>query len=576
MTSFNWKIAGKAGEGIMIISKIFARVCQRVGFQVFNYYEYPSLIKGGHQTGQVYASEINASCHKRDLDILLVLNEESIKIHQQEINENTIIIGEFAFKENSLDSYQGIKAKFLNFPLKKLALEHTGNKISVNAVAAGISLCFLGIDFLKKDLKEIIKAEFKDKKQQVINNVTKAFQVGFNYAAQNKSKVITPAVLKKKNKTLLLTGNEAVGMGAVAAGLQYYAAYPMTPASALLHFLADQQKNYPLVVKHTEDEIAAINQVIGASFAGVRAMTGSSGGGFALMVEALSLSGVAEIPVVILEAQRPGPGTGLPTWTSQADLQFILRAGHGEFLRVVFTPATVAEHFELTIKAFYLAEKYQIPVLILSDKYILESHQTMPIPKKEYQNERQSLIDGQELNAKEEYLRYRQTKTGISKRSVPGQANALQLTNSYEHDNFGFATEDTKMVEQQIKKRMKKLQGLRKELPLPVLIGQAKAEFTFVSWGSSTNVLQEAVLRSKKLNAIHLPCLWPFPKKEFLKLARKAKKLIMIEGNVTGQAEQLIRQETDIKFDDNLRRYDGRPFCWEEIVDYVVEKSKKN
>jgi 2-oxoglutarate ferredoxin oxidoreductase subunit alpha len=249
----------------------------------------------------------------------------------------------------------------------------------------------------------------------------------------------------------------------------------------------------------------------------------------------------------------------------------VLTAGHGNFPRVVLAPGTIQEHFDLARQAVYLAEKYQLPVIILSDKYILESHQTMLAPEKKYKNQRQSMVEAKDLPADESYLRYLDTKDGISRRSIPGQEFGLHLANSYEHDQWGFATEEAEVITQAVDKRTRKMKSILSELPQPTLIGPKKAEVTLVSWGSTTNVLIELarVAQPGSVNVIHLPCLYPFPVTAFGKLAKQAKKLVMVEGNANGQAENWIRQCTGIQMDDHLRRYDGRPFYVEDLLKYL-------
>lgn len=573
--SFNIKITGKAGEGVMIGTRLLAKLLRRLGLEVFTYYEYPSLIKGGYQTGQIYAANDVASCQKRLLDILILFDSDTILLHQAEIDEHTIVISEFTGNDSSFNEFQSIKAQFINCPLQKISLKATGAKISVNVVANGVASYLAGLEIDKVDLRQTVIQEFADKTKVVQQNAVNAFLSGFDFA--KKISLIKPRFSKKAQDTILLTGNEAIGLGAIAGGLQYYSAYPMTPASGLMHFLAQQQNNFPLIVKHVEDEIAAVNQAIGASYTGVKAMTGSAGGGFALMVESLSMVGVAEVPLVILVAQRGAPGSGLPTWTSQADLQFVLRAGHGDFQRIVLTPGSVAEHFEAGKQALYLAEKYQVPVIILSDKYILESYQTIPKPAEEYKIKCESLA--KKLSIDGSYLRYKITNNGISPRSVPGQDNGLAITNSYEHDEFGFATEEIKPVIAQVKKRQRKEAGILAEIPKPVLFGPKKAKYTFVGWGSTANVFKQLVFNleknepgQKRVNAIHLPCVWPFPSNEFIDLANKANNLVMVEGNSTAQAAQLIRQETGIEIVEHILRFDGRPFYIEDLLEWLNER----
>lgn len=565
--TLNWKIAGKAGEGVMVISKMMAKIYKRHGLNSFNYLEYPSLIKGGHQTGQVFASDGQAWCHQRELDILVTLDINGFKEHEAEITPETLIIYNADAGEIKKEDYAHLTKNIIEIPFRSLSKEKTGSFNAANIAVVGASTHFLNLDH--EIVKKIIADEFADKSEKIVQNDLLAFEAGLA-AAQKLGKPIKKPLKKTADEQILLTGNEAVGLGAIASGVQFYSAYPMTPATGLLHYLASQQEKYPLVVKHAEDEIGAINHALGASFAGVRAMTGSSGGGLALMTESISLASIAEIPLVILEAQRKGPATGLPTWTEQADLSFILTAGHGDTQRVVLTPGTVAEHFELTKKAFYLAEKYQLPVFILSDKFILESHQTIAKPDLKHENLPQSMIESAPEDRS--YRRYRVTEDGISPRSIPGQEYGLQLTNSYEHDEFGFATEEIEPTVAQVEKRARKMSGLMDEMPRPYLIGPQDADVTFVSWGSTINVISQLIYsqsldNKQTVNAIHLPAVWPFPKAEFNKLAQKSKQLVMVEGNYSGQGERLINQETEVVFADRIHRYDGRPFY---VVDLQV------
>ncbi len=565
-TSFNWKIAGQAGEGVMVAGKLLAKAMKRHGWHAFNYLEYPSLIRGSHQTAQVYASLEKIHCQRRYLDLLINLNQDGFTIHKDEITENTVIVYNADAGELDLTKYPWVnKDKLYSIPLYKTAKECCQSQMVTNILTLGLSTYILGID--KDIFLQLIKDEFMDKGEEIVKKDVDAFLKGYELGSSYNVIRINEQVEKKQDDMLLLNGNEAVGMGAIAGGLQYYAAYPMTPATGLLHYLAAHQKEFGLVVKHTEDEIGAVNQAIGASVAGARAMVGTSGGGFALMVEGLAFAGVGEIPLVIHEAQRTGPASGLPTWTAQGDLQFVLHAGHGDFLRVVLTPGTVAQHFEYAKLALVLAEKYQIPVFILSDKYILESHQTFKKVDATHTNQRYSMYKDEELPEDDSYRRYKITDDGISIRAVPGQAHGLGLTNSYEHDEWGYATEEADMVNKQVAKRQRKLAGLMKDIPHIEKIGPEDAPVTFVGWGSTNNVLLDTVKEAQgKANALLITCMMPFRTDEFIELTKNSQKLIMVEGNASGQAEAFITGKTGVKFDDHVRRYDGRPFYVEDLL----------
>lgn len=578
LEQLNWKISAKAGEGVMSSAKLFAKACKRQGLAVFNYYEYPSLIKGGLQSGQVRAALLGATCQRRHLDLLIVFHEKFINDHLSELNENSLVI----VNANNFDpsKYPELKSQVVAVNLTKIARDQGANPLAANIAALGLSARVFAMDL--QIMGRVVVEEFAKNKEAATKNLLvlkAAFELTDELIKQGKltdrGNLITTGV----DEQLLVTGSEAIGLGALAAGLQFYSAYPMTPATGLLHFLAAEQNNYPIVVKHAEDEIAAINHALGASFAGVRAMTGSSGGGFALMVESLSFAGVAEIPLVVLEAVRQGPATGLPTWTSQGDLNFILGAGHGDFLRVVLTPGSVEEHFVLGKLAVELAEKYQLPVLIMSDKYILESHQTMPKMILTASNQRFAMLNDGRLGESGlndgEYLRYKVSADGVSPRSIPGQGNAVQLTNSYEHDQYGFATEDAVETKQAVDKRAAKLLALQKELPKPLYFGATDPEQILISFGSTINVLREVLLdpAASRTGVIHLPCVYPFPTVELeAMLADKKAELFVVEGDATGQLAGLIKRETKLKDLRMILRYDGRPFYSEDLIEFLQTK----
>jgi len=578
----NWKIAGKAGDGVMLAAKFFAKICQHHGLKVFNYYEYPSLIKGGHQTGQVYAASEGAHCQRRHLDLLLLFHQKFLDFHLDALDENSVVL----INAKSFDNTQfpQLKAKVITIPFSQLAKQEVGDALTANMMMIAASAKFFDFDIDK--LIELVKKEFADDKR-IIDKNQKAIDLACNELEKSVKDVQldcsnkTLEVAASANKDILLTGNEAVGLGAVAAGVQFFSAYPMTPATGLLHYLASQQANYPLVVKHSEDEIGAINQALGASFAGVRAMTGTSGGGYALMVEATSLAGVTELPLVILEAMRPGPATGLPTWSSQADLNFIIHAGHGDFSKVVFTPGSVLEHYELSKLAFYIAEKYQLPVFILSDKYILESQQSMPQPDLSIEIERFSLLNADDSSV-EKYLRYQDTKNGISPRSIPGLDKEVYLANSYEHDQEGFATEESMVAKKAMDKRLRKVETMLAELPKPQVFGAPvkEADKILISFGSTINVLQELLnlLADEKLSKpaiIHLPCVTPFLTKDFeqlfdwQKINEGKQEVYTIEGTATAQFAQLLKANSQLKNIKSILRYDGRPFYAEDLLKWL-------
>lgn len=372
---------------------------------------------------------------------------------------------------------------------------------------------------------------------------------------------------------MFISGNEAIGLGAIRAGMKIFVAYPMSPATSLLHFLADMQKYFDIVVLQPESEIAAINMVIGSWFAGARAMTATSGGGFSLMVEALGQAGITETPVVIVLVQRQGPSTGLPTHTAQGDLRFVLHASQGEFPRVVIAPGDIEEAFYLTVEAFNIAEKYQLPVIILSDKYLAESYASIPpFDLDKAKVERGDLITDY---FEGDYKRYKITPNGISPIALPGTKNAIIKANTLEHDEYGFSTEDPEIVTKMIEKRFRKLISLSNELRSKGLwykVHSDDGEITIISWGSTKGPILEAMKLlekdSIKAKFIQLVFLSPFPKDELKKLISETK-VVTIENNMTGQLASLLREHLLISPDYQILKYDGNPFYPEEIYEKV-------
>lgn len=574
----NWKIAGLAGGGIAVTGTLFAKLCMRSGMQVFSYGEYPSLIRGGHNTIQITADFEQVSCQARELTLLVALNADGINLHLSELTKDSLVLVDKTQTKLDWENTK-ISGTVIDLPMYSISVEVTGGGLAANMVALGASAYLLGLDISL--LHTLISESFSKKGEKVVTNNERAADAGYKYVSDKTvgaDPCIRPCDPKNQNQ-IYVTGSEAIGLGALAGGLGFYAAYPMTPASSLLGFLADQQQDYPIVVKHAEDEIGAINQAIGASFAGVRSMVGTSGGGFALMCEAASLAAITEIPLVVMEGMRPGPATGLPTWTGQADLQFVLNAGHGEFGKVVLALGDMEDSFKLTRLAFMIAEQWQTQVYLLSDKYLLESAASVPKFNTVFKNNRYNMVSS-DLPIDNSYKRYMITDSGYSPRSIPGQPHGLQLSNSYEHDEHGFATEDSDMAVSMIDKRLRKLDNVLSVLPKPTILGPSSADITFVTWGSTKLTMQEALRQINKggkniANAIHLTTLAPFPSDAFMALAKSTSRLVMVEGNATRQCERLIRENTGLEFSERLNQYDGRPFYPEDILAFTQTGGQK-
>ena len=456
-------------------------------------------------------------------------------------------------------------------------METTSNKLMTNTVATAAALGLIDYDFnlLAKVLREHFGGAGKEK---VGEDNVKAARAGFEYARERVGRDFSLRIKPRSyERRMLLNGNEAVALGAMAAGCKFVAGYPMTPSTPILEFMADKGRPYGIVMVQPEDEIAAINMAVGAGFAGVRSMTATSGGGFALMVEALSFAGISETPVVIVLGQRPGPAVGLPTRTEQGELLFALHAGHGEFPRALLSPATVEDCFPVTVKAFNLAEKYQVPVIILTDHYLASSYSTAErFDLSQVKIDRGLLLSEEEANEIADYKRHQITESGVSPRALPSVGKALVLTDSDEHDEAGHLIESAEIRTQMVLKRLRKMNGLRDELSQPRVHEALNAEMTLIGWGSSYGAIMEAAGLLKEdgvaVNVLHLNELWPFPTEAVsLALSNKSKNIV-IESNATGQLAGLIRRETGIKVDGNVNRFDGRPISPRYIVNMLKKE----
>lgn len=566
--SFVWKVAGAAGEGIMTTGLLFSKTCARHGLYIFDYTEYPSLIRGGHNTYQVHASKEPVFAQRNTVDLLIALNKEGVELHLEELSADSLLFFDQEHQKIEPEKYK-LKAKFIDLPMIRLAKEAGGEAIMANNVALGASIYLAGLDL--EILNQVIADVFTDKGDKVININQQAAQKGFDFVKNQTQPKLS--ISKQATNHLTMTGNEAVALGALAGGLQFYAAYPMTPSSSILHYLAKNANLAGIVVKQAEDEISVINMAIGASFAGARSMVGTSGGGFCLMVEALGMAGITELPIVIFEGQRPGPALGLPTWTDQGDLKFVISASHGEFPRFVLAPGDAQEAFELARKALILAETYQTPVILLSDKYLAESRFTVEIPTTTFTNSRFGIASTPIPDGNGFFARYKLADSPVSPRSLPGTAGGVYIANSDDHDEYGLSSEESAMRTNQVNKRNRKLDLMRSEIPKQFWQEQPQANLTFISFGSTKGAIRSAretlIKEGILTNHLNLSWLWPFPRDQAKQVLDNSQNAVVVEGNSEGQLANLIAQETGIIIKNRLNRYDGRPFYPEEIVDYV-------
>lgn len=565
-------IGGEAGYGIMTSGEILARSFSRGGLHVLTDVEYPSLIRGGHNTYQVIASNREVLGLLRRVDVLIALDERTVKEHSQEVGPDSIVL--FDLYEKPVDlkkQYPDLKAEVVPIPLSQIVLDRKGDKVMRNTVALGACMAIIDYDF--SYMEGIIRSAFGKKDPAIADANIASAKAGYDFiidkAKCNVRKRIEP--VKDAPQRMLLTGNDAIALGAIKGGLRWYSAYPMTPASSILHFMAANEKSLGIIVRQTEDEMAAALMAIGANQVGVRAMTATSGGGFCLMSESIGLAAMSEVPMVYVLCQRPGPSTGLATRHEQGDLQFALDASQGDFVRVVLAPGDANEAFYHSFRALNLAEKYQVPVILISDRYLSESFSTTPpFELGGMVIDRGKLLSQDELSKVIGYKRYRDTEDGVSPRALPGMKNGLHVASGDDHYETGETNEDTDVRVKLMDKRFKKLTMLIDEIPGPTFYGPEDADHTIVTWGSNKGpclAAMNALLEQKKsVNLLHFIYLRPFPRERAMRQLKKTKHLIGVEGNRTSQFDRLMREELKLGADKKVRKYDGRPFFVEPLV----------
>jgi 2-oxoglutarate ferredoxin oxidoreductase subunit alpha len=572
----NFMIGGPAGAGVASVGLLFAKCLQRAGLEVFGTNDYPSLIKGGHNIYAVSASDKPIFSLVGKPDILIALDKKTVELRAGELAECGALIYDSnkVSDAKELAKRQGIT--YVGAPLTQMAAA-AGGEIMFNTVALGAAMGILGLDF--SIIENMMAKMWARKGQKVADANVAAARAGYDF-----SKSIVNGSFKariefiKREKTLFINGNEASVAGALAAGCKFVAEYPMSPSSSILHLMAGHEIDYDVIVKQTEDEISAANMIAGAGFAGVRAMTATSGGGFSLMAEALGMMGIMEVPAVIFESQRAGPSTGLPTYTEQADLLFALHASQGEFPRVVVAPGDAQECYVEAFNAFNIAELLQLPVIVLLDKYLSESSFTCEnFSRLSLKVERGKLMPDENMAALQQpFKRYEYAANGISTRCLPGQKNGMHVCSSYEHDETGFTSEEADTRVKQIDKRAKKLANIPEVFIAPTFHGasEALADILLVCWGSTKGPMLEALsmLEQKGVAArmMHIRYASPFASSTVLKALSKAKNIVIFEGNSGAQMRSLIFQKTGYYIDKAYLRYDGRPFTPDEIASHAA------
>ena len=557
-------LCGQAGQGIQTVEYLLTRIFKLAGYHVFATKEYMSRVRGGINSTEIRVSSGPVCAYVNRIDILIPLNKGAVGHVEKRISPKTIILAE---KETIAEDFDQTRHKFIDVPFTKKASE-IGNKIYSNVVAVGTVTGLFGIEL--QTVSEYVKKFFSSKADDVVQKnlaaVKEGFNLGVGLADSSKIKFDFNNDADIKNQ-ILVNGAEAVALGAIAGGCNFISSYPMSPSTGVLVFLAKQAKDFGIIAEQAEDEIAAINMAIGAWYAGARAMVTTSGGGFALMTEGLSLAGILESPIVIHLAQRPGPATGLPTRTEQADLELALYAGHGDFPRILLAPGKIQDAFYLTRKAFDLADKYQIPVFILTDQYFVDSYYNTACPDLSDIN-----IEKHIIKTDADYKRYKLTDDGISPRGIPGYGKGLVAVDSDEHDEAGHITEDLGLRVEMVDKRLKKFELLKDETIPPELVGSEDYKNLIVCWGSTYNVVKEAVknLGRDDTAFLHFKQVYPLPGQtsDYLK---KARRIIIVENNAASQFAKLIKLHTGIEINDRILKYDGLSFYVEELTDKLKD-----
>jgi len=549
-------LCGEAGQGIQTVEHILTQTLIRSGYHVFSTEEYMSRIRGGCNSTVVRVASKRVAAPVDRIDFLVPFSPGAVGHVQKRISSETILLGE---KKNYGNEYQGENA--IDIPLSEIARE-IGGPIYSNTVAVALLARLLKLE--KEVLDLYLRLHFAGKDKTIVQKNLEAARRGYEVADALLRNGKIQIALSKRNEVkdeILIDGVEALAMGAIAGGCNFLSFYPMSPSTALAVLLAEHSKEFGIIVEQAEDEISAMNMGLGAWYAGARGLASTSGGGFALMVEGLSLAGMIESPMVVHIGQRPGPATGLPTRTEQGELLFALYSGHGEFPRIILTPGTIEDCFYLAQKAFDLADRYQVPVFILTDQYLLESHYNIP-----------SLDPGRTpwqkhfVETKQGYRRYQFTESGLSPRGIPGLGKGLVVLDSDEHDEEGHITEDMDLRTKMVNKRLKKLDLLKKDILPPELVGPENYKTLIIGWGSTYPMLKEALERLQREDTalLHFKQVYPLHSNtgDYL---QKAKKRVIVENNGTAQFGQLIRMQTGFDMDHKILKYNGLPFSVEEL-----------
>lgn len=577
MAKYDFAIAvgGAPGQGIETAGKSISQICARYGLNVFTYTAYQSLIRGGHSFLTIRISSEPIASHGDKLDLIIALDANSVEKHLPHVSPGGALIynSDDVKQEPERDDIQVCPISY-----KELTNDPDRKKIMLNVCASSVALQLVGIDLaVLEDI--IVLSLLKRKGQAIVDANIAAARASYDYAAEH----FTPfdVQFEKQEPPLAFgSGNTLMAMGGASAGVKFYAAYPMSPSTGILHWMAPNARDLGIIVRQCEDEISVINMVVGAAHVGCRAMCATSGGGFALMSEAIGSAGMMEIPIVVVNVQRGGPSTGLPTKTEQGDLWQVLGASQGDFPKIVVSPTSIMDGFNTIPELFNLVDKFQCPGMVLTDLSLAEGHTTFVPDSINWQPE----IDRGELIADPgqtdgEYLRYQITDSGISPRAIPGTPGHMHVVATDDHDEDGglISDEFTNPHKRRdiMEKRQRKMEGIVELLPPPTLEGPEDAEVTLIGWGSTHGVISEAVQLLTEAgiatNHIHFKWLYPMDEDAINEVLAKSAYSIIVECNYTGQFARFLRSETGFKADSHIRKYDGEPFMPHHIVDGARE-----
>jgi 2-oxoglutarate ferredoxin oxidoreductase subunit alpha len=552
-SEMNILIGGEAGQGLATVGQVLAKVLVKAGYHIVVTQDYQSRVRGGHNTFALRVAVTPVAAPREGVDLLVALNQETLNLHEKELSPGAQVVADAGLTCGLAPCY--------SVPYASLSEPRY-----LNTVALGVSASLLGLDQtrvadgLAKFLGKL-SPEMAAKNQE-------ALAAAYAHAAAHPAPLASLNPPASAPDRLLMNGNEAIALGALAAGLKFLAFYPMTPSTSVALTVIAHAQKLGVVTEQAEDEIAAINMALGAAYAGAPAMVTTSGGGFALMVEGISMAGITETPVLIVLAQRPGPATGLPTRTEQADLEFALHAGHGEFPKALFAPGSVEDCFHLAYHALHLAERWQIPVILLTDQFLADSYRA--VTPFDLTGLKPVQAGDPAVGGGYEYKRYAITESGVSPRALPGQGQELVVLDSDEHTEDGHLTEDLAVRVLMQDKRQRKFEGLSREVLPPLWEGPEEAGTLLVGWGSTQGSVSEAAawLRSQgqSVAACHFRQVWPLDPAQFLPRLARAGQVVMVEGNSTGQFARLIRRETGFHITRLVTRYDGLPITPQYIL----------